>query len=426
LLELNHSQYLFSHNFREEVSLIYKIYLLLFAKYTISETFLNASTYLFITFWIWLENQIKVETIFFLISSRQTLAIAVSQSIPRGMHEMIKLIAVLKRIGKFLRNMDTQPLSKHKNDEKLPAKITLSNLDVFSRDHKILKNVNCELGNGLTVITGSTASGKTLLLKVILEEYHSIAGVLNVSGRISYASQQPWLFASTVKQNVLFGAKYNEERYLLVLQVCALLHDIQSLPGGDGFIVADRGANLSKGQQSRINLARAVYRDVEIYLLDDCLANLDVLVADYIFEKCIKQFLRDKLVVLVTQNPKHIGRADIVEILNDPTAKFSENISATLIQQDIRNLGLAWTEDKCKEEDGVVEADDNETTHLFSANRIERNIYEEKIMPETINLTNYKKLIAHGGGFIMFVFICIVFGVVVISKSGLRKLENNW
>jgi ATP-binding cassette subfamily C (CFTR/MRP) protein 4 len=208
--------------------------------------------------------------------------------------------------------------------------------------------------------------------------------------------------------------------------VCALLHDIQSFPGGDGFIVADRGANLSKGQQSRINLARAVYRDVEIYLLDDCLANLDILVGDYIFEKCIKQFLKDNLVILVTQNPRHIGRADIVEILNDPTAKFTENISATVIQQDICNLGLAWTEDKCKEEDGVVEADDNETTHLFSENRIERNIYEEKVMPETINLTNYKKLISHGGGFIMFVFICIVFGVVVISKSGLRKLENNW
>jgi ATP-binding cassette subfamily C (CFTR/MRP) protein 4 len=182
--------------------------------------------------------------------------------------------------------------------------------------------------------------------------------------------------------------------------------------------------NLSKGQQSRLNLARAVYRDYEIYLLDDCLANLDVLVADYIFEKCIKQFLKDKLVVLVTQNPKHIGRADIVEILNDRTAKFSKNLSATMIQQDLRNLGLAWTEDNCKEEAGVVESDD--TTHLISENRIERNIYEEKVMPEIINLTNYKKLIAHGGGLIMFVFICIVFGVVVISKSSLRKLENNW
>jgi ATP-binding cassette subfamily C (CFTR/MRP) protein 4 len=355
----------------------------------------------------------------------ESLAVAFKIIIPKGLHEMVKLIAVLRRIGKVLRTIDADSPSKHKNEENLPVKIILSNLDVFSRDHKILKDVNCEIDNGLTVITGSTASGKTLLLKVILEEYHSVAGVVSVKGRISYASQQPWLFASTIKQNVLFGAKYNEERYLQVLQVCALLHDLQSLPGGDGFIVADRGENLSKGQQSRINLARAVYRDSEIYLLDDCLANLDVIVADYIFEKCIKQFLKDKLVVLVTQNPKHIDGADNVTILNDQTAKFSKSLSATFIQE-LQNLGLAWIEDKCKEENGVVEADVNETTHLLSEKKVEGNIYEEKVMLEMINLKNYRKLIAHGGGSVMFTFICIVFGVVVISKSGLRRLENNW
>jgi ATP-binding cassette subfamily C (CFTR/MRP) protein 4 len=387
---------------------------------------LNASTYIFITSSIWLGNQIKVETIFFLITSMQSLANAFKIVIPRGMHEMIKLTAVLRRIGKVLRTIDADSPSKHKNEEKLPAKITLSNLDVFTRDHKILENVNCEIDNGLTVITGSTACGKTLLLKVILKEYHSVAGVLNVNGRISYGSQQPWLFASTIKQNILFGAKYNEDRYLQVLHVCALLHDLQSLPEGDGFIVADRGVNLSKGQQSRINLARAVYRDSEIYLLDDCLANLDVLVADYIFNKCIKQFLKDKLVVLVTQNPKHIDQADNVNVLNDQTAKFSKNVSSTLIQQELQNLGLAWSEDECKEEDSVVEEDVNETTYLLSEKKVESNIYEEKLMPETINLKNYRKLIAHGGGSVMFAFICIVFGVVVISKSGLRKLENNW
>ncbi|KAH0817060.1 hypothetical protein GEV33_005731 [Tenebrio molitor] len=283
-----------------------------------------------------------------------------------------------KKVSKIRTTIDAQLASKHKNDEELPAKIILSNVDVFSRDHKILENINCEINNGLTVITGSTASGKTLLLKVILEEYPSIAGVLNVSGTISYASQQPWLFASTIKQNVLFGGKYNEERYLQVLQACALLHDLQSLPGGDGYIVADRGENLSKGQQSRINLARAVYRDCEIYLLDDCLANLDVFVADYIFEKCIKQFLKNKLVVLVTQNPKHIDRADNVKVLNDQIAKFSKNLSTTLIQPEPHHLGLAWSKVKCKEEDGVVEHDVRETTNLISGKQIERNIYEEK------------------------------------------------
>jgi hypothetical protein len=79
-----------------------------------------------------------------------------------------------------------------------------------------------------------------------------------------------------------------------------------------------------------------------------------------------------------------------------------------------------------KEEDGVVEEDVNETTNLISEKKIERNIYEEKVMPEMIKLTNHTKLITHGGGFVMFAFICIVFGVVVISKSIFRKLENNW
>jgi ATP-binding cassette subfamily C (CFTR/MRP) protein 4 len=356
----------------------------------------------------------------------EPLSIAFKISFPRGMHEMIKLIAVLRRIGKVLRTVDAQSPSKHKIDEKLPGKITLSNLNVFSGDHKILENVNCEIDTGLTVISGSTASGKTLLLQVILEEYHSVSGVVNVNGRISYASQQPWLFASTIKQNVLFGAKYNEERYVKVLQVCALLYDLHTLPGSDGFIVADRGVNLSKGQQSRINLARAVYRDSDIYLLDDCLGNLDVLVADYIFEKCFKQFLKDKLVVLVTQNRKHIDLADNIIVLSDQAAKFRKKLSGTLIEQELHPLDLAWSEDKPKEEDGVVEEDVNETTNLISEKKIEINIYEEKVMPEIIKLTNHTKLITHGGGFVMFAFICIVFGVVVISKSIFRKLENNW
>jgi ATP-binding cassette subfamily C (CFTR/MRP) protein 4 len=387
---------------------------------------LNASTYVFITSSIWLGNQIKVETIFFLIISMQSLGLAFKRGIPRGIHEMIKLVAVLRRIGKVLRIIDAQSPSKHRNQEKVPVKIILSNLDVHSRGCKILENVNFEICNRLTVITGSTASGKSLLLQVILGEYEAVAGRLSVNGGISYASQQPWLFASTIRQNILFGTKYDEERYLKVLQVCALLHDLRLLPGGDGFIVADRGVNLSKGQQSRINLARAVYRDSEIYLLDDCLSNLDVLVGVYIFEKCIKEFLKDKLVILVTQNPRHIGGADNVIILNEQTAKFVSNSSRNLLQKEIKSLAIAWKEDNCKENEDVTEEDVHETTHLLSQGKLEKNIYEEKVIPGRINLGSYKKFIAHGGGSVKFAITCIVFGVVLISKSSLQKLENDW
>jgi ATP-binding cassette subfamily B protein len=167
---------------------------LLYAKFAISETILNASTYVFITSSIWLGNQIKVETIFFLITSMQSLDVAFKRGIPRGMHEMIKIRAILRRIGKVLRTVDAQSPSTRKNQDKVPAKITLSNIYVHSKDRKILENVNFEICNGLTVISGSTASGKSLLLQVILGEYESVAGRLSVNGGISYASQQPWLF----------------------------------------------------------------------------------------------------------------------------------------------------------------------------------------------------------------------------------------
>jgi ATP-binding cassette subfamily C (CFTR/MRP) protein 4 len=356
----------------------------------------------------------------------ESLAIALKRSIPKGMHEMIKLIAVLRRIEKVLRTLDAQSPFKHKNQDKGPARITLSNLDVHSGDRIILKNVSFEICNGLTVISGSTASGKSLLLQVILGEYESVAGRLSVNGGISYACQQPWLFASTIKQNILFGTNYDEERYLRVLRTCALLHDLQTLPGGDGFIVADRGVNLSKGQQSRINLARAVYRNSGVYLLDDCLANLDVLVGDYIFKKCIKELSKNKIVVLVTQNPGHITRADNVIILKEQTAMFLPNSSRNLLSREIKSVAITWREDQGKEPEDVTEEDFCETTNLLSGRRLEKNIYEEKVMPGRINLGNYEKFITHGGGSVMFTIICIAFGVVLITKSVLQKLENNW
>jgi Fe-S cluster assembly ATPase SufC len=352
--EIYNNQHLCSHNFRKEVCFIYKIYLLLYAKFAISDTILHASTYIFIISSIWLGNQIKVETIFFLIISMQSLDLAFKRGIPRGIHEMIKLVAVLRRIGKVLRTVDAQSPSKRKNQEKLPAKITLSNLDVHSRGCKILENVNFEICNGLTVvITGSTASGKSLLLQVILGEYEAVAGRLSINGGISYASQQPWLFASTIRQNILFGTKYNEERYL-------------------------------------------------------------------------KEFLKDKLVILVTQNPRHISGADNVIILNEQTAKFLSISSRHLLQQEIQNLGIAWKEDNSKKKEDVTEEDVHEITNLLSERKLEKNIYEERVISGRINLGSYKKFIAHGGGSVIFTVICIVFGVVLITKSSLKKLENNW
>lgn len=83
-------------------------------------------------------------------------------------------------------------------------------------------------------------------------------GTIEVGGTVSYASQEPWLFAGSVRQNILFGQPLVRERYNHVIKVCALKRDFQLLPYGDKTIVGERGISLSGGQRARINLARFV------------------------------------------------------------------------------------------------------------------------------------------------------------------------
>lgn len=168
----------------------------------------------------------------------------------------------------------------------------------------------------LTAIVGSVGSGKSCLLNVILGEIPIQTGCVVVNGTMSYAPQEPWIFSSTIRQNILFGSEMNEARYTAVVQCCALEQDFKSFPCGDLTSVGDHGAALSGGQRARINLARAVYRKADIYLLDDPLSAVDTHVGKQIFKKCIQQFLLKKTVILVThqlQYLKHVNHIGVME-----------------------------------------------------------------------------------------------------------------
>ena len=97
-------------------------------------------------------------------------------------------------------------------------------------------------------------------------------GSVKINGTLSYAAQEPWIFCGTLRQNILFGQAYDGERYWKVLQVCALYQDIQKFDHSDLTLVGERGVLLSGGQKARVNLARAIYRNADIYLLDDPLS----------------------------------------------------------------------------------------------------------------------------------------------------------
>lgn len=138
---------------------------------------------------------------------------------------------------------------------------------------------------------------------------------MSVQNSVSYASQDAWTFAGTVRENITFGQAFDEDRYREVVRVCCLERDFELFPNGDLTIVGDRGASLSGGQKSRINLARAVYRQRNIYLLDDPLSAVDVQVAKHIYQECIEKFLQDKCRILVTHHMHHLRTSDFIIVL---------------------------------------------------------------------------------------------------------------
>lgn len=101
-------------------------------------------------------------------------------------------------------------------------------------------------------IIGPIGAGKSSLLQAILRELPIVSGAIHVNGAVSYASQEPWLFVGTVRQNIVFGQAYDRNRYNAVVRACALATDFEQLPDGDQTVVGERGISLSGGQKARV------------------------------------------------------------------------------------------------------------------------------------------------------------------------------
>ena len=206
-----------------------------------------------------------------------------------------------------------------KKDPDKPFALCVSNLTYkqTNRDDEfILNDIQFTASpRSLTVITGPVGSGKSTLLSAIAGEVSDSSGTISGRGSLVYVPQVSWIFSGTIRENILFGQPYDELRYARTIEACALYEDVKQFPNGDQTIVGERGAVLSGGQQARVNLARAVYADGAIYLLDDPLSAVDFKVGKQIFEKCIKGLLGDKTRVLTSHQEQHMKEADEVIVL---------------------------------------------------------------------------------------------------------------
>ena len=185
-----------------------------------------------------------------------------------------------------------------------------------------VSNISFEVSSpGLIVVIGPTGCGKTTLLMGLLGELVHKSDKMTISGRIGYAAEDPWIISETFKENIIMGREYNDYLYQEVLESCALQHDISLLPEGDNSLVGDRGITLSGGQKARLSLARTLYSNSDIYLLDDPLSAVDTEIGLHLF-KTIKKLSSEKIVILATHLTHFISHADKVLVIDQGSQVF--------------------------------------------------------------------------------------------------------
>ncbi|XP_044727742.1 ATP-binding cassette sub-family C member 4-like [Chrysoperla carnea] len=234
-------------------------------------------------------------------------------------------LITIKRIKTFLllEEIDSIDNETNNSNSAINGEIQITNYYAsWIPDQKILQNITTVIHSGeICSIIGPVGSGKSSFLNAVLSEMHTDGGKLTISGTVSYSSQDPWLFSGSIRNNILFGLSYNEDKYKDVIEVCSLTKDLLQFPYGDQTIVGDKGASLSGGQRARINLARAIYRDADIYLLDDPLSAVDVNVGKHIFHECIEKYLKGKTRILVTHQIQHLQNVNHIIALQDGEIK---------------------------------------------------------------------------------------------------------
>ncbi|KAI8893337.1 P-loop containing nucleoside triphosphate hydrolase protein [Globomyces pollinis-pini] len=166
-------------------------------------------------------------------------------------------------------------------------------------------------------VIGEVGSGKSTLLNGLIGYFSSKEGTVSVDGSIAYCSQDPWIMPGTIESNILFGLDLDHIRMKEVIEVVGLERDLSILSDGIKTTIADGGSNVSGGQKARIALARALYSNSDIYILDCPLAALDATVSKYVFENAILGYLKDKTVVMVTHNLSYLSHMDKIMVLNE-------------------------------------------------------------------------------------------------------------
>uniref|UniRef100_A0A8C9FEP8 MRP2 protein n=1 Tax=Pavo cristatus TaxID=9049 RepID=A0A8C9FEP8_PAVCR len=226
--------------------------------------------------------------------------------LPLVLSSMVQTNVSKERLERYLGGEDLDTSAIH--HDSIPGSKQQADNDIVTLDIK---------PGSLVAVVGAVGSGKSSLISAMLGEMENIKGHINIQGSLAYVPQQAWIQNATLKDNILFGSELDEARYQKVIKACALLPDLELLPAGDQTEIGEKGINLSGGQKQRVSLARAVYNDADIYILDDPLSAVDAHVGKHLFEHVLgpKGLLQKKTRILVTHSISFLPQVDNIVVL---------------------------------------------------------------------------------------------------------------
>ena len=321
----------------------------------------------------------------------------------------------------------------------------------MKKDIILLKNISLEIKRGeFIIILGPTGSGKTSLINAILNNCHiySTNSPPIINGELSYYCQQPWIISDTLKNNILFFKSYDQDKYLSIIKMCQLEKDLELLPYGENTEINSTSSNVSGGQKARISLARALYKEADIYLIDDPFASIDNKVGTEIFKEVFCNFLKDKTRLLITNEMRGLSYADKIIYMEKGNIIFSGGYTEFNEKFGIKNLNennkIYEDENKYNEEEKNVrrfirkysmvkdeEKNGNEINNDVNIINDERNkfinkktekqnfennplrLLEKEKKGKTIDFEIYNEYIKLQGGYI--IFSCLVL-LIIFSK----------
>jgi ABC-type multidrug transport system fused ATPase/permease subunit len=316
------------------------------------------------------------------------------------------------------------PLDYQSVDE---GRFTLNDFDVSFPDGQ------------LSVITGKTGSGKSLLISAILGEADLLEGYVCVPkapvqncydimhpenwitpGCLGYVSQTPWLENGSLRDNILFGLQLVKERYDQVIEACALKQDLAILADGDGTELGANGVNLSGGQKWRITLARAIYSRAEILVLEDIFCAVDTHVGRWILEKCINGSLcKGRTRILVTHNLGLVlSAATYVVELHGGTVAYA-GCPQPETHKEVKNNTLAapgTNEDSAKHIENVNDLQMGDLSAVQDSPR--KFVLEERREVGIVKSSIYLTYLEHSGGILLWSICASLFLAYQISIVG--------